>query len=170
MSTTTRHVTVPLEYGCRVEMHAPGPSWAESPLWGEGFSFYVGHMSRSFEPADSDTQSLIWSQIRDRDENGARYGCAYPPGGLPLDKKKPMNIYRVTRKRIRVYDDFTSIVVRASDPEAARRAVVEFIEQEARNYPGEHFDRIWSDPDKTEIERIELEGGAQVISAEFRHG
>ena len=163
----SRHATVPLDYGCRVEMHAPGPPWAESPIWGAGFSFYVGHTFRSFEPEDADIQPLIWSLVHD--ERRPKFGCAYPPGGLPSDRGDPA-VYRITRKKLRVYDDFTSIVVRARSLDEARETAVAFIEQEALKYPGERFDRIWADPDKTEIERIRLEDGPQVISAEFRHG
>lgn len=163
----SQHATVPLDYGNRVKMQAPGPPWAESPIWGAGFDFYVGHTFQSFEPGDTDIQSLIWGLVRD--EIRPSHGCTYPPDGLPSDRGEP-TLYRITRKKLRVYDDFTSIVVRARCLDEAREAAFAFVEQEALKYHEERFDRIWSDPEKTEIERIRLEDGPQVISAEFRHG
>ena len=77
---STRHVTVPLGYGCRVEMQANGPYWSA------GFSFVVGHVYYSFEVGDRMdlVQWRVRRQIRDRDEKGigATHGCEYPLGGI----------------------------------------------------------------------------------------
>lgn len=163
--------TVPLDYGCRVEMQAPGPAWAEQPICGTMFSFYVGHTSQTFEPSDrgEDIQRYISDLVHH--EYRLVHACAYPPGGLPSTRRSTPVLYRITRKNIRwVYDDFTSIVVRASSEDEAREAAVAFIEQEALKFSGSKFDRIWSNRDETEISRIQEIDGPQVISAEFRHG
>ena len=74
------HVTVPLGYGCRVEMRSDGPCWCT------GFWFSVGFVYYSFELGDRMdlVQWRMLRQIRDRDEKGigVTHGCAYPLGGL----------------------------------------------------------------------------------------
>jgi hypothetical protein len=76
---TTRHPTVPLDYGCRVEMDSGRFSFP-------GFIFYVGHVSYGFEAVDREdiVQWRVLRQIRDREEKGigAEYGCEYPLFGI----------------------------------------------------------------------------------------
>lgn len=73
---TTRHPTVPLEVGCRVEMMAPRSYDAG------GFLFAVGHVYYGFEPGDREdlVQWRLLRQLRDREEKGigAEHGCACP--------------------------------------------------------------------------------------------
>lgn len=82
-----------------------------------------------------------------------------------------MNIYRITRKNLRVYDDYTSITVRARSSEEARATAVEFVERSQEELSAEQFNAsIWADPKRTDVELIELSDEPQVLATQFRHG
>ena len=81
-----------------------------------------------------------------------------------------MNLYRIVRKNLRAYDDFVAMTVLASSPDEARKLASEFIEHAAKEYPGERFGRVWSDPNETEVCLLEIGEGPTVVATEFRHG
>jgi hypothetical protein len=80
-----------------------------------------------------------------------------------------MNLYRITANRLR-YDDFTSITVRASNEDEARKTAARYVEQAEKDAPPCQFARVWLDPDQSQVTVIPLWDGPQVISAQFRHG
>lgn len=80
-----------------------------------------------------------------------------------------MNLYLITAKKWR-YDDFTSITVRASSEDEARRTAVEYVEATAKEYSTTHFARVWGDPNESTVHQIALKDGPQVVASQFRHG
>ena len=82
-----------------------------------------------------------------------------------------MNLYRIARKSLRVYDEFSAMTIRASSPSEARELAVAFVEHTNKEYPSTPFELgCWSDPNQTEVHLLELGDGPTVIATEFRHG
>jgi hypothetical protein len=82
-----------------------------------------------------------------------------------------MRFYKLVRKHLRVYDDYTSMIVRANNFLEARRVAVTFVERAQEECPENAFDcEIWEDPERTSVETFELSEEPEVISTQFRHG
>lgn len=82
-----------------------------------------------------------------------------------------MRFYKLTRKHLRAYDDYTSMIVRANDFLEVRRVAVAFVKRAQEEIPENAFDyEIWGDSERTTVETFELSEDPEVISTQFRHG
>lgn len=83
-----------------------------------------------------------------------------------------MNVYKLTRKNLRCYDDFVSITVRASSEQEARELAAQHVRDEdsATGGIGAFLATDWLRPERTEVVALILGDGPVVIASEFRHG